>query len=201
LNRSPLAFALVPLLLAGCRQDMHDQPRYKPLAATDFFGDGRSARPEVEGTVPRGHLRLDSARYTGKVNNEDVDYFPFNISRADVDRGQARFNIYCSPCHSRIGDGNGMVVRRGFRQAASYHTEKLIKAPVGHFFDVMTNGFGAMPSYASRVAPDDRWRIAAYIRVLQLSQNATLEDVPPDQRDEIDKGVETPPPPKQEPAK
>ena len=195
LRRNTQLLALVSLLLAGCRQDMHDQPRYKPLAATSFFGDGRSARPEVEGTVPRGRLHLDSARYTGKAGDQDVDYFPFAITRADLERGQQRFTIYCSPCHSRTGDGNGMVVRRGFRKAASYHTEKLIKAPVGHFFDVITNGFGAMPSYASRVTPDDRWRIAAYIRVLQLSQNATLEDVPADQRGEVDKGVETPAPP------
>ena len=167
---------------AGCRQDMHNQPRYKPLAASDFFGDGRSARPAVEGTVARGHLRIDKARYMGKEDGADVTLFPFPITRVDLLRGQERFNIYCSPCHSRIGDGNGMVVRRGFRQAASYHTDKLIKAPVGHFFDVMTNGFGAMPSYASRVEPDDRWRIAAYIRVLQLSENATIEDVPTDQR-------------------
>ena len=170
------------VVLAGCRQDMHNQPRYKPLAATDFFGDGRSARPEVEGTVARGYLRIDKARYTGKEDGADVTEFPFSITRADLLRGQERFNIYCSPCHSRIGDGNGMVVRRGFRQAASYHTDKLMKAPVGHFFDVMTNGFGAMPSYASRVEPDDRWRIAAYIRVLQLSENATIDDVPADQR-------------------
>jgi hypothetical protein len=168
--------------MGGCRQDMHNQPRYKPLAASEFFADGRSARPVVEGTVARGHLHIDQARYTGKENGEDVTEFPFPITKADLVRGQERFNIYCSPCHSRIGDGNGMVVRRGFRQAASYHSEKLIKAPVGHFFDVMTNGFGAMPRYASRVEPDDRWRIAAYIRVLQLSENATIEDVPPDQR-------------------
>jgi mono/diheme cytochrome c family protein len=168
------------IALAACRQDMHNQPRYKPLAETDFFGDGRSARPEVEGTVARGHLRLDRARYSGKANDEDIDYFPFPIARADLERGRERFNIYCSPCHSRIGDGNGMVVLRGFRQAASYHTEKLIHAPAGHFFDVITNGFGAMPSYASRVEPDDRWRIIAYIRVLQLSENATLADVPAD---------------------
>jgi mono/diheme cytochrome c family protein len=181
------------LALAGCRQDMHDQPRYKPLAATDFFGDRRSARPPVDGTVARGHLRIDSARYTGKSGDQDVDEFPFPITKADLERGQVRFNIYCSPCHSRVGDGNGIVVRRGFRQAASYHTEKMLKAPVGHFFDVMTNGFGAMPSYASRVESDDRWRIAAYIRVLQFSQAAKIEDVPPDQRSEIDKGPPTPP--------
>jgi len=184
---------LIPVLaLTACRQDMHDQPRYKPLAATNFFGDGRSARPAVDGTVPRGHLRIDQARYTGKVNSQDVDTFPFEITRADLDRGQQRFNVYCSPCHSRLGDGNGMVVRRGFRQAASYHTERLIKAPVGHFFDVITNGYGAMPSYGSRVEPDDRWRIAAYIRVLQLSQNAPLDQVPADMRSELDKNPETP---------
>lgn len=176
------------LATAACRQDMHDQPRYKPLAATDFFGDGRSARPAIEGTVARGHLRIDKARYTGKKDDgTDVDEFPFPIAQADVLRGQQRFNIFCSPCHSRVGDGNGMVVRRGFRQAASYHTAKLIKAPVGHFFDVITNGFGAMPSYASRVEPDDRWRIAAYIRVLQLSENATIDDVPPGQRAQLER--------------
>jgi mono/diheme cytochrome c family protein len=173
---------LLACALTACRQDMHDQPRYKPLAGTNFFGDGRSARPEVEGTVAREHLRIDTARYTGKMGDGAVDTFPFAITLADVQRGQERFNIYCSPCHSRLGDGNGMVVRRGFHQAANYHTEKLREAPVGHFFDVITNGFGAMPSYASRVEPDDRWRITAYIRALQLSENATLNDVPPAER-------------------
>jgi mono/diheme cytochrome c family protein len=173
------------LCLTACRQDMHDQPRYKPFAATDFFGDGRSARPLPEGTVARGRLRLDKARYVGTVDGEDVDYFPFPITRADLTRGQERFNIYCSPCHSRLGDGKGMIVRRGFRQAGNYHEERLVKAPVGHFFDVITNGFGAMPSYASRIDPDDRWRIIAYIRALQLSENATIEDVPAEQRSKL----------------
>ena len=188
LDHLPLQFALLAATVAtvGCRQDMHNQPRYKPLAASDFFGDGRAARPPVEGTVARGHLHTDKVLYTGKDNGADATEFPFPITKDDLLRGQSRFNIYCSPCHSRIGDGNGMVVRRGFRQAASYHTEKLIKAPVGHFFDVMTNGFGAMPSYASRVEPADRWRIAAYIRVLQLSQSATMMDVPPDQRSALE---------------
>ena len=179
-------------LLAACRQDMHDQPRYKPLAATDFFGDGRSARPEIDGTVARGQLRIDQARYTGKTGGEEIDYFPFRITRADLDRGQERFNIFCSPCHSRTGDGNGMVVRRGFRQAASYHTDRLIHSPVGHFFEVMTNGYGAMPSYASRIDPDDRWRISAYVRVLQFSQNASLDDVPPDKRADLDTNPRSP---------
>jgi mono/diheme cytochrome c family protein len=178
--------ATAVVALAACRQDMHDQPRYKPLAGTDFFGDGRSARPAIEGTVARGHLRIDTALFTGKVDGAEVDAFPFAITRADLERGQERFNIYCSPCHSRVGDGNGMVVRRGFPQAANYHTDKLRNAPVGHFYDVITNGFGAMASYAARVEPLDRWRIAAYIRVLQLSQNAKLDDAPPEQRSALE---------------
>jgi mono/diheme cytochrome c family protein len=177
--------ALLLFTLTGCRDDMHNQPRYKPLAASEFFADHRSERPEIEGTVARGHLRIDSARYTGKFNGEDIDQFPIPITRADIERGRERFNIYCTPCHGRLGDGNGMVVLRGYRQAASYYSDKLLKAPVGHFFDVMTNGFGAMPSYASRVQPDDRWRIVAYIRALQLSESAKLSDVPADQRQNL----------------
>jgi cytochrome c553 len=182
------------LATVACRDDMHNQPRYKPLAATEFFGDGRSARPQIEGTVARGYLRTDLARYTGKLNDQDVDTFPFPITKADLARGQERFNIYCTPCHSRMGDGNGLVVQRGYRQPPSYHIERLVKVPVGHFFDVITNGYGAMPSYRSRVAADDRWRIAAYIRALQLSQMATPADVPADKRDELEKSPVTPPP-------
>lgn len=163
------------LFLTACRQDMHNQPRYKPFAATTFFDDGRSARPAIEDTVARGQLHLDQARYTGKENGKDVDYIPIQITRADLARGQERFNIYCSPCHSRLGDGRGIVVRRGLRQPPNYHEPRLVDAPIGHFFDVMTNGYGAMYSYASRVPVDDRWRIAAYIRALQLSQNAPPE--------------------------
>jgi cytochrome c553 len=154
---------------------MHNQPRYKPFAATTFFDDGRSARPAIEDTVARGQLHLDQARYTGKENGKDVDYIPIQITRGDLARGQERFNIYCSPCHSRLGDGRGIVVRRGLRQPPNYHEPRLVDAPIGHFFDVMTNGYGAMYSYASRVPVDDRWRIAAYIRALQLSQNAPPE--------------------------
>jgi mono/diheme cytochrome c family protein len=161
--------------LTACRQDMHNQPRYKPYAVTNFFGDGRSERPTIEDTVARGQLHLDDARYTGKQNGKDIDYFPIQITAADVTRGQERFDIYCSPCHGRLGDGRGMIVLRGFRPPPTYHDPRLVNAPVGHFFDVMTNGYGAMFSYASRVPVDDRWRIAAYIRALQLSQNA-----PPD---------------------
>lgn len=167
-----LVLAASVLSATACRQDMHNQPKYKPFAATTFFDDGRSERPAIDDTVARGQLHLDAARYTGKVDGKDINFFPIQITHADLERGQERFNIYCSPCHGRLGDGHGMVVARGLRQPPSYHDPRLVNAPVGHFFDVMTNGYGAMYSYASRVAVDDRWRIAAYIRALQLSQNA-----------------------------
>jgi mono/diheme cytochrome c family protein len=179
------AGALAFLALTACRQDMHDQPRYKPLAESEFFTDHRAARPMVEGTVARGHLRIDEARYTGKIGGEDIDQFPIPIAKADIERGQTRFNIYCTPCHGRVGDGNGMVVLRGFRQAATFYSDKLERAPVGHYFDAITNGFGAMPSYASRILPDDRWRVIAYIRALQLSESASINDVPSDQRQKL----------------
>jgi Cytochrome C oxidase, cbb3-type, subunit III len=178
----PAAVALaVGLCSAGCRQDMHDAPRYDPLEASDFFPDGASARPLVDGTVARGHLNADELLYTGKVNGQVSPDFPFPITQADMDRGQQRFNIYCSPCHSRLGDGNGMVVQRGYRQAASYHVERLRQAPAGYLFDVITNGFGAMPDYKAQIPVEDRWRIIAYIRALQLSQHASPDDVPPDE--------------------
>jgi mono/diheme cytochrome c family protein len=154
---------------------MHNQPRYKPLSGTSFFADGRASRPAIEDTVARGQLHLDQARYTGKVNGKDIEFFPIQITREDIARGQERFNIYCSPCHGRLGNGHGMVVARGLRQPPSYLDPRLVTAPVGHFFDVMSNGYGAMYSYASRVAVDDRWRIAAYIRALQLSEGAAAE--------------------------
>ena len=163
------------LSATACRQDMHNQPKYKPLAATDFFGDRRASRPTIADTVARGQLRIDEARFTGKLNGKDVTAIPIQITRDDLERGHDRFEIYCTPCHGRLGDGQGMIVKRGLRQPPSYHDERLVTAPIGHFFDVMTNGYGAMYSYASRVAVDDRWRIAAYIRALQLSQNAPAE--------------------------
>ena len=169
-----LALAAV-LFSSGCRQDMQDQPRYKPLSATNFFGDGRSSRPAIDDTVARGQLHIDSARFTGKVNGKDIDFMPIQITKADVERGQQRFNIYCSPCHGQLGNGHGMIVSRGLRQPPSYLDPRLVDAPIGHFFDVMSNGYGSMYSYASRVAVDDRWRIAAYIRALQMSQNAPAD--------------------------
>jgi mono/diheme cytochrome c family protein len=165
------------LSLAACRQDMHDQPRFKPLAKSDFYGDLRSARPPVEDTVARGQLHEDTYFYTGKIGANPGDYMPFAVTDKDMARGRERFNIYCAPCHSRVGDGNGMIAQRGLKHPPSFHDERLRKAPLGYFFDVITNGFGAMPDYAAQVPADDRWRIIAYIRALQLSQRATPTDV------------------------
>jgi mono/diheme cytochrome c family protein len=170
------------LLLAGCRQDMHVQPRYEPEDPSTFFADGRSERQPVEGTVARGQLRTDELLYTGRVNGAVADLFPFSITASDLSRGRERYNIYCSPCHDYTGGGNGMIVQRGFPSPPSFHLERLRQAPAGHFFEVMTNGLGLMYSYDSRVSPDDRWRIAAYIRALQLSQHASAGDVPDSQR-------------------
>ncbi len=172
----------------ACRSDMHVQPRYNPYDPTTFFEDGRSARPPVPGTVARRELRINQALYAGRVNGVPADAFPFPITRADLQRGQERYNIYCSPCHDYTGSGRGMVVQRGFPAPPSYHIDRLRNAPVGHFFDVMTNGYGTMYSYASRVSVEDRWRIAAYIRALQLSEHATVNDVPEKDRAKLDKG-------------
>jgi hypothetical protein len=156
---------------------MHVQPRYNPLDSSTFFDDGRSARPVVPGTIARGHLRTDEAFYTGKVNGVEVSTFPFPITREVLERGRERYNIYCTPCHDGVGDGRGMIVQRGFPPPPSYHTDRLRQAPVGHFVEVMTNGYGTMYSYASRISPSDRWAIASYIRALQLSQQAKLSDL------------------------
>jgi mono/diheme cytochrome c family protein len=175
-NISPLGLLAV-LTLAGCRQDMHDQPRFKPLAQSDFYGDLRSARNPMEATVTRGQLHEDTYLYTGKIGNNPGDYMPFPVTDAVLARGRERFNIYCAPCHSRVGDGNGMIVQRGFRRPSTFHIDRLRHVPLGYLFDVMTNGFGAMPDYASQIPPQDRWRIVAYIRALQLSQAAAVSDV------------------------
>lgn len=166
------------VLLSGCRQDMQVQPRYQPEDPSTFFSDGRSERPPVEGTVARGQLRTDELLYSGRVNGAVADLFPFAITAADLSRGRERYNIYCSPCHDYTGGGNGMIVQRGFPSPPSFHLERLRQAPAGHFFEVMTDGFGLMYSYASRVSPEDRWRIAAYIRALQLSRHGAAGDVP-----------------------
>lgn len=188
---APIArYTLIVLALfatAGCDMlDMYDEQRFEPLEASAFFDDGASARPLAPGTVARGDLREDEAFYTGKVDGKYVTELPVELDRALLVRGQQRFNIYCSPCHGRVGDGNGMIVERGFRRPPSFvSTDRLLRSPVGHFYDVISNGFGAMPSYASRVEPRDRWAIVAYIRALERSQNGTLDDVPVAKRDRI----------------
>ncbi len=182
-----LGVVLVSLALAGCRQDMHDNPRYEPLEASTFFADGRSSRIPVANTVARGLLREDTHLNEGKVDGQLATTFPMPVTADVMARGQERFNVFCSPCHGRTGSGNGMVVQRGFRAPPSYHEDRLRNAPVGYLFDVMTNGFGAMQDYASQVPVDDRWAIAAYIRALQLSQRATLADVPANRRADLDR--------------
>jgi len=164
---------------------MSSQPRYNPLAPSDFFPDGRSGRPAVSGTVAHGAPPAGQPFYTGKSNGEVVERMPVPVSRELLERGRERFDIYCSPCHGRVGDGEGMVVRRGFVQPPSFHVDRLREAPDGHFFDVMTNGFGVMASYAARVSPADRWAVTAYIRALQFSQAAGIEDVPPGEREKL----------------
>jgi mono/diheme cytochrome c family protein len=172
--------------VAGCRQDMHNAPRYEVYEASSSFPDGRASRTAPVGTVARGQMRDDEWLYTGKVDGLPAPAFPFAIGASEMDRGRERFNIYCSPCHGLVGDGRGMVVQRGLRQAASYHEERLQRALPGYFFDVITNGFGAMQGYAEQIPPRDRWMIAAYVRALQLSQNASLDDVPAADRTRLD---------------
>jgi mono/diheme cytochrome c family protein len=165
---------------------MHDQPKVKAYREAAFFPDQRGMRPLPEGTVPRGFLQDDELLYTGKVNGQLADEFPFRVTREVILRGQQRFTIYCTPCHGRTGLGNGMVVQRGYRPPVSYYDEKVRSQPVGYYFDVMTNGFGAMPDYRAQVAPEDRWAIAAYIRTLQFSERASIDDVPEQLRGALD---------------
>ena len=183
-----VAVLSVAVVLTACRQDMHDAPRYDPLEASTVFRNGASAQPLVEGTVARGFLNEDELLNTGKLNGQVASEFPFAVTRADLDRGEQRYNIYCAPCHARTGDGNGMVVQRGYRQPPSYHVDRLRSAPAGYFFDVMTNGFGVMPDYRAQVTADDRWRIVAYIRALQLSRQGAIADVPEADRTRLEAG-------------
>jgi mono/diheme cytochrome c family protein len=191
---APLAL-LAPLVLgsAGCRQDMHNAPRVGAYEATDAFEDGRGARPLGEGTVARGWLNDDEQLTTGKVDGKLVDEFPFPVTRDVLERGQQRFNAYCSPCHGQTGFGNGMIVQRGLKPPPSFHDDRLRTSPVGYYFDVMSNGFGVMQDYRSQVDVKDRWAIAAYIRALQLSQRATLADVPHDKVGDLDKPLDDAP--------
>ena len=164
---------------------MHNSPKAIPLRESVFFKNGSSARPLVEDTVARGTLQDDVSFFTGKNGAAEVDALPFALTAEVLDRGEQRFNIYCAPCHGPTGKGDGMIVRRGFRQPPSYHIDRLQNAPIGHFYDVMTNGFGAMPDYRAQISPRDRWAIAAYVRALQLSQNASAADVPEGERQKL----------------
>lgn len=168
---------------------MHNQPKYIPLRPSEFFADGRSERPLIDGTVARGHLDDDTAFYQGKgPDGKFVNEFPFTVTKQVIQRGQSRFNVYCSPCHDRLGNGDGMIVRRGYRKPPSYHIDRLRSVPNGYIYDVITNGFGAMPDYAAQIPPSDRWAIVAYVRALQLSQNASLNDVPANARGQLQQG-------------
>jgi mono/diheme cytochrome c family protein len=165
-------------LITGCRQDMQNQPKMIPQRGTKFFTDGRSARPQVENTVSRNEVDVDDFFHTGLINGKEQDALPFPATAQVLARGQERFNIYCTPCHSRVGNGVGMIVQRGYKPAGNFHDAKRLAEPLSHYFYVMTNGYGAMPDYSAQLSPEDRWAVAAYIRALQLSQNATQKDVP-----------------------
>jgi mono/diheme cytochrome c family protein len=182
-----LAAAGILMACIGCRQDMHVQPRYNPYDPTDFFEDGQSARMPVAGTVPRGALTLgpDELLYTGQVNGQPGTAFPFPVTREVMERGQERFNIFCSPCHGLAGDGDGIIVQRGFRRPPSLHEDRLRNVPVAYFFQVITNGFGVMYPYGYRVPPRDRWAIIAYVRALQYSRQVSINDVPEAERQKL----------------
>lgn len=171
------------MLIAGCRQDMHNQPKMFPQRGSEMFADGRGARPQVVNTVARGQLHEDSYFYTGVTMGangyrEERDQLPFPATMEVLKRGQERFNIYCTPCHSRVGNGLGEIVQRGYKPAANLNDQVRLAQPVSHYFYVMTHGYGAMPDYSAQLTPADRWAVAAYIRALQLSQAATMSDVP-----------------------
>jgi mono/diheme cytochrome c family protein len=177
-SRARLAFLLCVAPAAACRQDMHDQPRHEALERSSFFPDRRSARPQVPGTIARGELRSDTLRYAGKEDGQPADRFPYPVTTELLQRGRERYDIHCSPCHDRTGSGDGLIVQRGLKRPPSLHVDRLRAAPPGYYFDVISNGFGAMYDLSDRLAPDDRWAIVAYVRALQLSQSATLDDVP-----------------------
>jgi hypothetical protein len=179
---------------AGCRQDMHDTPRYEPLQQSELYADKRSARPIIEGTVARGFLKDDDVFFTGMQGGAPVEKIPMPLTEAVVARGRERYEIYCSPCHGVAGDGDGMIVKRGYKQPTSYHDPRLRNERAGYFFDVMTRGFGQMPDYAAQVSPKDRWAIVAYIRALQLSQHASVGDLTPEEKGRLDRGETGPVP-------
>ncbi len=180
-------------LSSGCRLDMHDQPRYEALEASQLWEDGRSSRSPVKGTVARGRLRVEQQPYyTGKdEEGNDLQTLPeaIEVTEAFLVRGQTRYNVFCSPCHGYNGYANGMIVQRGFQSPPSFHVSRLREGGIGHFYDVITNGYGAMYAYGASIPPDDRWAISAYIRVLQLSQFTMAKDLAPEERSKVDEGI------------
>jgi len=181
-SRRALVLLAAAALLGACRQDMHDQPKYKPYRGSDFFGDARSDRPQVEDTVARGHLRDNDEMYVGKTGTAFASRFPMPVTAEVLKRGQQRFSIYCTPCHGQTGKGNGYVVQRGYRTPPSFHIDRLRAQPAGYFYDVITNGFGAMPDYSAQVDVADRWAIVAYVRALQLSENVKVTEIPAEEQ-------------------
>lgn len=176
-------------VFAGCREDMQDQPRYKPLAASTFFIDGRSARPIPPGAVARDPLDATDVVHTGwAATGVYADTIPLPLNQGMLERGRERFDIYCSPCHGYLGDGDGMVARRGFKIPPSLHHDRVRYAPPGYLFQVISNGYGGMGDYANQIAVEDRWAIVAYVRALELSRNATLADIAPEQRQKVEAG-------------
>jgi mono/diheme cytochrome c family protein len=193
--RTVLAIALCAIA-ANCRQDMHNQTKMKPYRQSRFFADGQGSRLPVADTVARGQLRENELYFTGQTaDGEMVAEIPMPVTREVLARGQQRFNIFCAPCHGRLGDGHGMVARRGYKQPASLHDPRLVASPAGYFFDVMTNGFAVMPSYAAQIPPADRWSIVAYVRALQLSQGARLAELPAQDREAVTKAAAQSPSP------
>jgi hypothetical protein len=177
--------------MAACRQDMQDQPKYKPLGASRFFADGRDARPIPAGTIARDELNNNDSFHTGEKDSEFLDTIPLKVDSALLHRGQERFDIYCSPCHARTGDGNGMVAQRGVKIPADFHTDRLRSVPPGYIYQVIKNGYGAMGDYGDQIPVNDRWAIVAYVKALQLSRDATLSDVPVDQRGHLETQPQT----------
>ncbi len=181
----PTALLALAIVLAGCRADMQDTPKAKTFRPSRFYSDRQTARPLIAGTVPQGGIAGEELALSGTINGRLVTLFPFPVTREVLRRGQDRFNIFCAPCHGRLGDGEGMIVQRGFRRPPSYHIYRLRNAPVGHFYDVITHGFGSMYDYADRIAPRDRWAIVAYIRALQFSQNVTAPELSSEDRNHL----------------
>jgi hypothetical protein len=181
-----LGALVAAIALSGCVADMYDQHRLKPLRASDFHADGRSARDPVPGTVPRGGLKRDLHLHKGTAGGQPVATFPFRVDRRVLERGRERFTIYCTPCHGHDGRGNGMIVQKGFKMPPSFHEPRLRDAPPGHFFDVMTRGFGTMYDFSHQLQAPDRWAVAAYVRALQLSQHARVSGLRADERQRLE---------------